>query len=355
MVKELPGCAVALQVVPDQRLIVAYQNRGVRIYDISESRLSPTFLSEVATSGAANDVALQDHYAYVADGRQGLAVVDWELPIDQNVAQLGFGESADAIGIYVRGQYAYVAAGDAGFKIVDIDNPQEPALVSSLDIPAFANSVVVQPMSITTGEEEEQRQLAFLAGGKPDQESGLWVVDVTDSGNPREMGRYTDVSEAVLDVLVDGRIVYILTANHGLEILDITDPSAPQLRWKQGVEGLYSKLSISDHVVYLGRKTQGLQIITAENPESPEVLAQFGTGGIRIEDAVVFDGYLYAVDGSRGLWTIDLRDPKPLPLSTSSAPQGKRSRSRSLGTGLTSPMAARGFKSSTSKTGKKYK
>jgi hypothetical protein len=305
--KDMSGCAVALDAI-NNSLIVAVEDKGIRIYNVAENYAAPKLVYDIGTDGAARDVAVRDHFAFVANGDSGLAVVDWEIPIDQIVSQLELGNAADAQGVFLYGDYAYLASGDAGLKIVNIENPRQPALVATQRVPGYIRSVYVQPTAINNAE-GENRIFAYVVGGGKNKPSGLWIYDVTDPRNSRQVGVY-DVSQPVLDISVDGRIAYLLHEQLGLITLDVSDPSRPQLKWSQSVEGDYSHIYRSGRLVYVGRKSDGIQLFRMENIQAPGLVMEFSTGELVLQDMVVVDNYAYGVDGERGLWVLDISKPK---------------------------------------------
>lgn len=305
-VQNMSGCAVALDAV-NNFLIVALKNRGIQVYDISQNQFSPNFVFEIPTGGATKDVAVKEHFAFVANGSAGLTIVDWELPLDQVIGQLELGEGADALGIHLYGNYAFIAAGSAGLKIVDVTDPRQPILINATDLPGNMRNVYLHP-SIIANSEGQTSLYAFVVGGSGDDDSGMWIVDVTDPGNPRPIGNYK-TSEPVVDISIDGRAAYLLLEDHGVISLDIGDPGNPQLRWSQGVAGDYARIFRNGRMVFVAKKTEGIQLFQMGNIEAPSLIFEFSTGALVFQD-VVFDNYVYAVDAERGLWVIDIADLK---------------------------------------------
>jgi len=306
-VSETSGCAGALDAL-NNNLIVAVKNKGVRVYDVSENPTSPKHVYEIPVDGAIKDVAVKNHFAYVANGSAGLTIVDWELPIEQVIGTLELGEAVDAGGIHLYGNYAYVASGDAGLKVVNIEDPRQPQLISTLDVSGYLRNVYVHP-SVITNSEGQANLYAFGVGGSDKNPSGLWIIDVTNPQNPRQIGSY-QTSEPVLDISVDGRAAYLLLEDHGLLTLDIGDPTVPQLRWSQGSEGDYSRVYRVGRRLYVAKKSQGVQLFHMENIEAPGLVFKFATGALMFQDIVVSDNYAYAVDSERGLWVIDISELK---------------------------------------------
>ena len=85
--------------------------------------------------GAANGVAVQGAYAYVAGGASGLRIVNVADPAHPvEVGSLPTVAPANAIA--VAGGAAYVAAGFAGLRIVDVADPAHPVEAGFFQTPA---------------------------------------------------------------------------------------------------------------------------------------------------------------------------------------------------------------------------
>jgi hypothetical protein len=85
-------------------------------------------------------VAIDGNFVFVADGHNGLRVVDVSDP----VAPLEVGiydPSWLVLSLSVAGEYAYILDEDGNLRVVDVSNPQAPLPVASYDPPGSALSV----------------------------------------------------------------------------------------------------------------------------------------------------------------------------------------------------------------------
>ena len=296
--KNGPGCAVGLD-IEDEKLFVAYQGGGVRVYDLAYSYVSPQYLWAMDV-GSVNDVVAVGKYAYAASGEKGLQILDWE-----NQKKVADVDTGDAQGVFVSGDYAYVAAGNDGLKIVNIAKPTEPELVEVADIPVFARQVFVHALSFTS--EGEEVTLAFVAGGK-DGDSGVWIIDVTDPADPEQVS-FLKRGEPLLDVVVNGERAYLSQAKSGLLVLDVSKPANPKELENQDSGGAYSRLMFFDGDIYQGKKHQGFQILDVSTPEEPQVVSAFSEI-FSLEQFELVGNRVYAVDGAFGMWIFDVENPK---------------------------------------------
>lgn len=303
--KELPGCAVSVAVTKGW-LLATYQERGLRVYSL-DVVVSPKQVGDIETSGAANDVAIKDEYAFVADGQSGLQVIDWDALINQIVANVNLdddddGKAADAQGIFVLGDYAYIAIGDEGLAIVDIKEPVNPRLVSTHEVGFFARAVSVQDFPF----DDKERFYAYVVGGEEDGGSGLQVIDVTDPANPSDYGSPLDVSQPAVDVLVEGRYLFLLQSSAGLRLFTIDAPDSLAETRLEEQAGEYSNLAFHDKYIYIGKKRDGFEALTFENGQIVDKMVF--VGGRIVEDLEVLENYAYAADGRKGLRIINLEN-----------------------------------------------
>jgi len=112
-------------------------------------------------------VALDAGYCYLAVEQLGIAV--WRRDTAVPVQVGGMDTPGNARGVAVRGNLLYVADGREGLMVVDVSNPAQPSKVGSLDLPGYANTVTVTDT------------LAWLACGT----GGFAVVNVAQPGVPK--------------------------------------------------------------------------------------------------------------------------------------------------------------------------
>ncbi len=306
--KEAHGCAASVA-VSDDFLATAYLERGIHIYSITNSFVSPRWIAQADTEGTSRDVAIKGHYAYIADGDAGLQVIDMAAVINPIAAQVKFDAGADAQGVHIYGDYAYVAAGLRGLQIVNIADPLNPILEKTVNLDTYARAVFVYPIPYGEGGEKGSVH-AYVTGGGENRASGVWIVDVSNPKEPKKLGSHSTTNPA-LDVAADGRLVYVLEEGRGLRVFNVTDPNAIQDTSPEPVEGNYSGLAVAAHQVVVGKKMQGVEVFKIDDPAHPVSVASIGGVGV-VRDALMVGHYLYTVDGDKGVWVVDLKDPKNL-------------------------------------------
>jgi hypothetical protein len=273
---------------------VANGRHGLRVIDVSTPS-SPIEVGFYDTPGQAYGVAVSGRFAYVGDHLTGLRVIDVSTP--SNPIEVGFHDTPEsASGVAVSGSYAYVADGYS-LRVIDVSTPSNPIEVGFVDTGHGATDVVVSG------------SYAFVAGGHWDS-GALRVIDISTPEHPIEIGYFR--IRVVYGVDVSGRHAYVAAAS-GLWVIDVSTPANPRTAAffdttdharEVAVSGVHAFVAKDNHP---GEPT-GLLVIDVSDPSRPVEV-----GNYDLEDAmsVTVDGrYLYVTEGGKGL---DVLDPTGCP------------------------------------------
>jgi hypothetical protein len=156
--------------------------RGLFVVDL-DNPLQPRI---VATIGAPQivgprSVAVQFRYAFVTDA-EGLKVVDVTDPTRPRAVPDAVVRLADARGVYVARTYAYVAAGRQGLAVVDVERAETPRLDRLYDAGGVINDARDVKVGMTNAS-----LFAYVADGK----NGLRVLQLA---SPEETPTYLGFS-----------------------------------------------------------------------------------------------------------------------------------------------------------------
>jgi len=177
--------------------------------------------------------------------------------------------------------------------------------LGSLDTPDFARAVAAT------------KQYAFVA----DNGGGLRAIDVSDPGNPQEVGYYCSGNLATGVALFD-TLAYVPEIEWALwghfRALSINDPANLYQLGDCGLSGMGRGVARSDSYAYVSDGGSGLQVIAVQDPTNPHPVGYCPTTGWFI--GVACSGtcaYVAAYDG--GLRVIDVSQPAdPRELGSSS-------------------------------------
>jgi hypothetical protein len=141
--------------------------------------LEPRLLHRVAGFGAPRAVAVQFRYAFVLDG-DGLKVLDvtavtnLKKPGPPRLVEGALVPLRDARALYVARTYAYVANGADGLAIVDVEKPEAPRLDQTFDAGGALNDARDVKLGMTNGS-----AFAYVADGR----NGLRVVQIVSAND----------------------------------------------------------------------------------------------------------------------------------------------------------------------------
>ena len=306
---------------------------GLRMLDLSNPS-RPAILSTLAI-GTAAAVSMEGGYAYVADGRDGITVVNVEDPsrpfvfatqamagaagvsVRGRIALIAGRAGLDAVRVQiigrsftvascaavgkaydveVSGDWAYVASHADGLRVVNVSDPSK---VSDRSLAGTAATRFAQSVSVLD-------RLAFVADGA----NGARIFDVSPAwgagGKPLEVGTYRpggDVKRAV----ASGKLLFVAAGDRGLQILDVSTPSAPQVVSSVRTTGA-SDVVVKGTWAFVADGPGGLRVLDVSSPSSPTLLA----GGVRgdAERLAPVGTYVLAVAGNAGVSFIDISDPR---------------------------------------------
>ena len=288
---DTPGEAETIVVV-GQTAYVADGVEGLQIIDVSEPS-NPIITGSVDTPDYALFATVVDQTAYVADLGSGLQVIDVSDPSSPTI--IGSVDTpGEASWVSVIDQIAYVCDWGGGLQVIDVSDPSNPFIISTVDTPGGSFTATVID------------QLAYVA----DLESGLQVIDVSDPFKPAIIGSVDTPSEAIGIKVID-QIAYVGDDESGLQIIDVSDPLSPVIIGSVDTLGSASIVDVLDHIAYVADWGNGLQVIDVSNPASPVIIGSVDTPG-PASGVMVLNKTAYVANMSRGVQVIDISEPANL-------------------------------------------
>ena len=150
--------------------------------------LKPRVVTRIRLNGPRS-LAVQFRYAFVVD-RDGLKVVDITVPEKARLVDGATVSLRDAHDVYVARTYAYVANGKDGVAIVDVEQPEHPKLDQMFNAGGKLNDVHQVKVAMTNAS-----LFAYVADGK----NGMRVLQLT---SPETMPEYAGFSPRPQPVLI---------------------------------------------------------------------------------------------------------------------------------------------------------
>ena len=150
--------------------------------------LNPRVVNRISLK-EPRSVAIQFRYAFVVD-QEGLKVVDVTVPHQARVVEGAVVPLADAHDVYLARTYAYVANGREGVAIIDVERPEKPRLDQMFNAEGQLNDVHQVKIAMTNAS-----LFAYVADGK----NGVRVLQLT---SPETMPEYAGFSPRPRPVLI---------------------------------------------------------------------------------------------------------------------------------------------------------
>ncbi|HSN78223.1 MAG TPA: CARDB domain-containing protein [Anaerolineae bacterium] len=165
----------------------------------------------------------------------------------------------------------------------------------------------------TPGPTPEPRQLVALvaAGGQ-----GVQSVDITDPSTPQLVGTLSLPGEANDVAMIERagqKYALVAAGAAGLQVIDVNDPASLQAIGSYDTPNNAVGVAVDDgNYAYLADSSAGLRIVDISdpaNPVAPKTGGSFYDTTGTAYGVAIYGGYAYVADGSPGLVVVDVSDP----------------------------------------------
>jgi|GEM_PF-2892087 len=303
--EHLPSPFIAEEFMDVKRvdsLLYFVTERGLEIFSWHSG--NPQRISRYATEGWAEGVYVVGDYAYIADHYNGLCIVSVSDPATP--ALIGNCDTpGKALDVVVSNTYAYLADQENGLVIVDVSNPSVPYLAGQCSGIGHTYAVTLADTLVYTGV----------------CNSALKIIDVSDPAYPHVVGQFPP-GEFVygIDACIDDTLAYI---NCGFwsgaiihfAVVNVKEPTNPLYVAGLAIPATNRGLEKVGNSIYTNTQDHGIHIIDVTEPTAPFVTGcydetrWFGVG------FMADDTLLLATHFLEGFSIADIRDrQKPVTL-----------------------------------------
>src|SRR6201988_3379409 len=161
--------------------------QGLAVVNLNDP-LKPRLVTRISLKNPKS-IAIQFRYAFVVDD-EGLKIIDVTTPEQARVVDGAFVPLAHAHDVYVARTYAYVANGLEGIAIIDVEQPEHPRLELRYNAEGKLNDVHQVKVAMTNAS-----LFAYVADGK----NGMRILQLT---SPETMPEYAGFSPRPRPVLI---------------------------------------------------------------------------------------------------------------------------------------------------------
>jgi len=233
-------------------------NNPVMIMDISDPQ-APFKAGQYMAPVMTNDLAIKDHYAFVACWWDGFRVVDFQDPANPVLVAHNFGWYNGAV---PGTDYCYVQALDIEGNYLYI-----------MDYKPF--------------EAEDTR--------------GLYIFDISDPVNPVKISRYNGFVSKPYDIDVVGNFAYIADWDGGMEVIDVTFKQTPLARGYISLPDAAWSIDVQENQAFLACYINGgVQVVNLADPDNLIIDGYYSRSGCFALGVRVDGNNIYLADGAAG-------------------------------------------------------
>ncbi|MBY9000554.1 MAG: hypothetical protein KGD64_06545 [Candidatus Heimdallarchaeota archaeon] len=200
---------------------------------------------------------------------------------------------------------AYVTCGD--FYLLNISDPSSITEISSFPLYRGHNFRIKDDIAYIT-----------------DEIFGLKLLNISDPSNPNLISQIND-GGTVGDLFIVDNLVYVADVDDGLEIIDVSNATNPTKIAQYDEEGGISTVLIQEEILYTiifrvdGRSW--LNIMDISDIENMVVLGSYDVN-ILAHDIAVEDGVAYVANKEDGIMLLNVTDPTNIELLSSEDIEG---------------------------------
>jgi hypothetical protein len=183
----------------------------------------------------------------------------------------------------VTERHAFVADLRGGLQILDLAQPTQPQLLARLDGIGSIVDVVVDG------------GFAYLANNR--QGSGLVVVDIRAPAAPHVVARYHH--ESTIEVVLWESLALLGDASGVLQVVDVQEPAQPRLLDALALPGVPHRLAVLPPYVLVASGTAGLHVVDLTQPSLPQLRTTVPIAGQAVDIALTGHmAYIAAMEGA---------------------------------------------------------
>ncbi len=237
---------------------VANLKKGMHILDVSDPT-NPRLVGEECTY-SASDIVVQGNYAYtVDDGLNRVRTYDISVP----EAPVAVGEifgGGDMNKLDIDDTLLCATMGSSGFVVHSMASPESPNYLGLFDPPG------------TTWGVDLVDTIVYAACDN----GGLRIYDAGSPASIHQEGYFATAKQAMA-VAVRDTLAYVATWYGGLEIINVKNPAAMVRVGQMPLVGPLWTVELDGDYAYLGGETDSLWVVDISDPTAPVWAGSFGT------------------------------------------------------------------------------
>ncbi|QEE14883.1 LVIVD repeat-containing protein [Promethearchaeum syntrophicum] len=248
----------------------------------------PDWRDQLQNHADTNEIIISDDTAYVADGDNGLLIVNISNIYDRSLIGK-FDTEGSAENIIVMNDRIYLTVENFLYLInsSDLSNPKE---LTHYNISGNINDIAIK------------NEIIYLT----DDLQGLTILE-TSGENLSLIGDFKIDNSTFQSVIIENEVAYVATRNHGFYILNVSQPNLPQVLGNCNLHGNLNSIYINGTVAFISAEDQGIHLVNITNFDDPALINTFNTTG-NSTDIIVDGNHMYISDNIEGIIRYELNN-----------------------------------------------
>jgi hypothetical protein len=205
----------------------------------------------------ARSVAVSGPYAYVGEGQSGFKIITITNPAATTLAGTYFNTNIGCARDIVASGSKVVLSDGGKLWLVDVTLPNAPTLLASNVVDGFAFALATTDTKVLVA-----------AGGK-----GLLVYDIS-GGTLNQVG-VMDTYGLATGVAVFGNRAYLADGQNGWMMVDISNPSSPQVVGNYLAAGPVTDVAASGVYAFINENVSTVRALNVSKPLTPVIKKSF--------------------------------------------------------------------------------
>lgn len=266
---------------------------GISILNVSDKSHPKEIGTYYDSRGNCNDVDSYNTITISAEEYDGLNIIN-TTDLSNPILYTKFLDHGLADEVIIQNSFAYVADRVGGLEIFNlsiVDHPQKIGQFMPLD-------TLILDVNI-------KDDLALLSA----LNKGFYLVNISDPTNPKEIGSFYD-DYYILSAICKNEFVYTASINGTVQIYNISSPTNITLISEYNLPNSYSQalsLVVRNDYLFIGTSIDGVIVLDVSNPAKIMQIGQYDDGG-RAYDLEIADNYLFVADYADGLEILDINN-----------------------------------------------
>lgn len=277
-------------------------SNGFRVFDISD-KTHPVQVGYDSNDGGLIELAA-DKAVYIRESMTAnnpVMIMDISNPVaPSKVGQ--YNAPVMTWDLAIKEHYAFIACWWDGVRVIDFQDPANPVLVAHTF--GWFNGAVPGDEYCFVQALDVDGNYLYLIDYQPfdDKDTrGLYIFDISDPTNPVKISRYTGLLSDGYDIDVVGDFAYICDMNGGMEVIDVTNKQFPQARGYISLPDVPRSIKVqANHAFIADYINGGVQVVNVTDPDNLNIDGYYTRSGCFALGVRVKGNNIYLADGLAG-------------------------------------------------------